>query len=195
MIRIPKLAELPSRPRGFVLHWSGGRHLSNAVDRRAYNALVEWRGAEGARIIEGDHGLTSNLRLPLVSGRYAQHTGGFNSGRIGLAFCGEFNAENGLVEAQVLAGLRFVAECCLEWDLNPMRADTLCSHFEAWTIHGVRGTQNHVKPDIRRLRFRPTLTESQVGEWIRDTAAGYLLDLLAPRPRPPELAAAHRLVR
>jgi hypothetical protein len=190
MIQIPKRSELPSLPIGFVLHWTGGRHLANSVDRAAYNVLVELTH-EGPRLIEGTHGLVANLRLPLASGAYAMHTGGANSGRIGLAFCGEGHPDHRLTEAQVLAGLDFAAACCLEWGLNPLDPKRLCSHFEMWTIHGIRGAQNHVKPDIRRLPWLPHLSEAETGGWLRATTADLVLDRVGP-PREPRLAAAWR---
>jgi hypothetical protein len=173
---IPALAALPSAPQRIILHWTGGGHRANAVDRRAYHYLVEGDGT----VLAGDFPVAANLRPPLLSGRYAAHTGGFNTSSVGVSFCGMGSEDARLTFAQVDAGLHFVARLCRAWGLRPLDPARLFAHHEAWTLHGVRGTQNHLKQDIRWLPWdRARLTEPEVGPWIRCRTHLILLDLTA----------------
>lgn len=184
MAVIPPLSELPAPPRRIILHWTGGGHRANEIDRKAYHYVVEHDG----NIVQGVHSVAKNMQR-VWGENYARHTGGLNSFSVGISFAGmrdSVNARNPgpapLKEGQVLAGLRFAAECCEEWNLNPLDPKHLFHHREAWELHGVRGTQNHVKPDITYLPFMPELRRTETGPWLRARCADFLRP---PGPVPP----------
>lgn len=174
---IPSISELPARPRRVILHWSGGTYTPNAVDLAHYHFVVTGDG----EIVEGKYSVADNMRS--VSGsNYAMHTGGFNSYSVGISFCGMKGwtkkgdeTKYPLKEDQFLVGLRFVAECCKIWGLDPSNSAHLFSHREAWTLHKVKGSQNHVKPDITYLPFYPDLAFEDIGPNIRARTHSYLI--------------------
>lgn len=176
MAVIPTLHELPAAPRRIILHWTGGGARANSVDRKAYHYVVEHDG----NVVQGTHPVAQNMRR-LTDDDYAHHTGGFNSFSVGVSFAGMKDsvslAKPGpvpLKPGQVMAGLRFVAECCDAWNLNPLDPDHVFHHREAWELHGVKGTQNHVKKDITFLPFLPELGFSETGPWLRRKIAELL---------------------
>lgn len=178
---IPQLSELPKAPRAIVLHWTGGVYTPNRVDLEHYHYLVQ----EDEALREGKFAVAANMG-ELRPGRYAAHTGGMNTRRVGLAFCGERDDRHPLTERQIRAGIRAAAAMCYYWQLDPARPDHLFTHREAWTIHKVRGTRNHQKRDIDVLRFKPELEADEVGPWLRaETAA--LLEAFRRDPKPPEV--------
>lgn len=178
MATIPRLDQLPAAPRRIILHWTGGGHRANQVDRKAYHYVVEHDGT----VVQGVHPVADNMQR-VWGDRYARHTGGFNSFSVGISFAGMKDAVNArhpgpapLKEGQVLAGLRFAAECCAAWRLDPLNPAHVFHHREAWELHGVKGTENHTKPDITFLPFLPELTRTQTGPWLRARIAGFLRD-------------------
>lgn len=176
MAVIPTLRELPAPPRRIILHWTGGPHRANSVDRKAYHYVVEHDG----NVVQGVFPVAKNMQR-VWGDDYAHHTGGFNSFSVGISFAGMMNFVSAgnvgpapLKPGQVMAGLRFVAECCDAWNLDPLNPAHVFHHREAWELHGVKGTQNHQKRDITHLPFMPELGFSQTGPWMRRKIAELL---------------------
>lgn len=171
-VQLPELADLPARPRGLVLHWTGGGHRANSVDLGAYHLVVEGDG----RVKLGRWSIAANMRR--VSGSaYAMHTGGFNSYRVGISAAGMMGYEGPddvgpypLTQVQVERMAEVAGALCALWGLNPLDPAHLCTHREVWTLHGVRGTRNHQKRDIEHLPFRPELGVGEVGDYLRGLA-------------------------
>ncbi|XAI95618.1 N-acetylmuramoyl-L-alanine amidase [Nostoc phage Nsp-JY21] len=124
-----------------VWHHTGGGHLPNDTDRAAYHRLIDGDG----RVHAGIHSIEANAPgARLVTGRYAAHTGGLNSGSIGLAVC----AMAGGVWANPRASAAFptpaqidavIAETvglCRTYGIQPVRAHVL-SHAEVPLTLGV----------------------------------------------------------
>jgi hypothetical protein len=173
MAEIPALSELPARPRRIILHWTGGGPRANSTDRKAYHYIVEHDGT----IVQGVHPVARNMQR-VWGESYARHTGGFNSFSVGISFAGMMNftspARPGSVPlkpGQVLAGLRFAAECCHAWELDALDPAQVFHHREAWELHGVKGTRNHTKLDITHLPFMPELRRTETGPWMRSKIA------------------------
>ncbi|HEV2149585.1 MAG TPA: peptidoglycan recognition family protein [Longimicrobiaceae bacterium] len=167
---IPALSGLPSAPKRIILHWTGGAKSANGMDRQHYHYIINQDGT----IVAGVHPVAANLKAQLANGAYAAHTGGYNTGSVGVSFAGMLNAVRGgsfgpapLTASQVAAGLRFVTQLCDKWQIEPTHK-RLFTHMEAWTLHGVKGVQNDKKWDIAALQFRPDLGEADVGPWLRD---------------------------
>lgn len=71
-----------------ILHWTAGGYYPNATDKHHYHYLIDKDG----KIYEGDFKPEDNLNCN--DGRYAQHTGGGNTGAIGIALCGMYGYKN-----------------------------------------------------------------------------------------------------
>jgi hypothetical protein len=186
MAHIPTLDELPAPPRRIILHWTGGPYRANAVDRKAYHYIVEHDG----NVVQGVHPVAHNMQR-VWGENYARHTGGFNSFSVGISFAGMMDFVSAgnpgpapLKAQQVLAGLRFTAECCDAWNLDPLDPAQVFHHREAWELHGVKGEKNHQKRDITHLPFMPELGFSQTGPWMRRKIAEILGSPGAAEPSP-----------
>jgi hypothetical protein len=185
-VSMPLANELPALPRGVVLHWTGGGPRANSVDLGAYHYVVELDG----KVKAGKWSVASNMRL-CSGGTYAMHTGGFNSYRVGISSAGMLNyvsptrmGQHPLTEVQVRRMMEVAAHFIKLARLDPLNPAHLCTHQEVWTIHGVRGTQNHHKKDIEVLPFRPDLKPEEVGDYLRSLAAE-ALRVGAPEPEAP----------
>jgi hypothetical protein len=175
-VQLPTRPELPALPRGVVLHWTGGGSKANSVDLGAYHYVVEGDG----KVKAGKWGVAANMRSLTGTG-YAMHTGGFNSFRVGLSAAGMLNyvspskpGTHPLTEVQIKRLAEVAAYFLGLANLDPLNPAHLCTHQEVWTIHGVKGSQNHHKKDIEFLPFKPDLSPRQVGDYLRALAANAL---------------------
>lgn len=179
-------------PRGIVVHWTGGTYQANAVDRLHYHWIVEGDG----RIVRGKYRMRDNMRKLAPGDQYAAHTGGWNSFRVGLSAAGmkDYGGRSSvgpypLKEGQVERLLRIASRICFVFDLDPLDPKCLCTHREVWTLHGVKGVQNHQKLDIEYLPFRPDLKPHQVGPYLREWCAMMVRETREDdRHDPPHLA-------
>ena len=71
-----------------ILHWSAGRYYPSEFEKRYYHFLID---------VEGN--VYSGLFKPedndnYLDGKYAAHTGGGNTGSIGVCLCGMFGFQS-----------------------------------------------------------------------------------------------------
>lgn len=190
-VSLPEKSDLPAMPKGIVLHWTGGTGKANSVDLGAYHYVIEHDGTVKA----GKHPVSANMRTLKSSDVYAAHTGGFNSYRIGISGAGmkgyinpKHPGTHHLSIEQVHRMCALAAYFCETFGLDPLNPSHLCTHQEVWTIHGVKGKQNHRKTDIEWLAFRTDLGKSAVGTYLRKLAKSYMKEeapvptLSVPKP-------------
>lgn len=103
-----------------VLHWTAGTYKPNAIDKAHYHFLIDQYGV----VHKGDYKPEDNLDC--TDGRYAPHTGGGNTGAIGIALCGNYGftltAKQSLyplTREQFEAMWKLSAELCLQYNLKP----------------------------------------------------------------------------
>ena len=68
-----------------ILHWTGGASYPNSVDLEHYHYVIDKDG----KVYNGYYEPKDNLNC--YDGKYAKHTGGGNTGSIGVAVCGMAN--------------------------------------------------------------------------------------------------------
>lgn len=103
-----------------VLHWTAGTYKPNAIDKAHYHFLIDQYGV----VHKGDYKPEDNLDC--TDGHYAPHTGGGNTGAIGIALCGNYGftltAKQSLyplTREQFEAMWKLSAELCLKYNLKP----------------------------------------------------------------------------
>lgn len=140
-----------------VWHHTGGGYVPNHTDRAAYHRLIDGDG----RVHSGLHRIEANAPgRRMVAGSYAAHTGGLNSGSIGLAVC----AMAGGVWANPRASVAFP---------TPAQIDALISQTVALCrTYGIQPVRPHV---LSHAEVPITLGVVQKGKWdfdyqIRTTA-------------------------
>lgn len=170
-------------PRRIILHWTGGGPQANAVDRSRYHYLVQQDGS----VVMGVP-VEANMRsIPKGTPRseYAAHTGGMNSWSVGVALCGMFEAKEGgpygphpITASQTDAACALVARLCAAWGL-PVTADTVFTHAEAWSLHGVQEAKG--KWDINVFPWEPDRPDT--GFTLRSWINGHMMDVPEPELR------------
>ena len=71
-----------------IIHWTAGTNQPNLIDKQHYHFMIDSLG----RIYNGNYKVTDNENCK--DGKYASHTGGGNTGAIGIALCGMANFRN-----------------------------------------------------------------------------------------------------
>lgn len=159
--------------RKIIIHWTAGTGSPNSTDKMHYHYLINDKG----EIINGRYKPEDNENCS--DGRYAQHTGGGNTGAIGVAFCGMcgFSSCNNvgkypLTKKQCEAGFKFIAQLALKYNIA-ITSQTVMTHYE----FGLKNpkTSSAGKVDIVYLPPYPTVSKSQVGDFIRNKIRWYKL--------------------
>jgi N-acetyl-anhydromuramyl-L-alanine amidase AmpD len=108
---------------GIVMHWTAGTGNASGLDRSHYHFLVQADGSVVAGTLRPEDNISAS------DGRYAAHTRGANTGRIGVAMCGmrgaverPFNAgPSPLNWPQVNAFCKLVADLCRRYEIPVTR--------------------------------------------------------------------------
>jgi N-acetyl-anhydromuramyl-L-alanine amidase AmpD len=158
-----------------ILHWSAGAYYPNATDLEHYHFVIDKDGV----VKPGKCKPEDNLNC--YDGKYAAHTGGGNTGSIGVAYCGMagfINAKNPgkypLTAQQVEAGFKLCAELCKKYNIP---INNVMTHYEFGKLHPK--TKSFGKIDIIHLPSYPHVSATQMGTFIRQKIHWYYSKLFS----------------
>ncbi len=159
-----------------IYHWSGGSYYPSASDILHYHFMIDEKG----NIYNGKFKPQDNENC--LDGVYAAHTGGGNTGSIGVSFLGMFGFVSRLnlgrfpltkiqCEAGFAFGAKLVKHYCMDIN-NPM---TIQTHYG----FGIRNpkTTSSGKVDIIYLPPYPQISKEDIEEFIRNKVKWYLKKL------------------
>ena len=167
-----------------IIHWTGGTNQPNSLEYEHYHYLINGDGLT----ICGKCSPEDNENC--YDGKYAAHTGGGNTGSIGVALCGMLNYKSGkpdstkypLNAVQCEAAWKKIAELCKQYKI-PITPETVLTHYEFGEAHP--NTESKGKPDITWLPYsdeeikkvtkRDTVTKDSYGIFIRNKVLWYFL--------------------
>ena len=154
-----------------VLHWSGGTYHPNQTDLQHYHYLIDKNG----KIYEGKYKPEDNENC--TDGKYAAHTGGCNTGAIGVSFCGMYNyidrnriGNYPLTATQIEAGFKLCAELCKKYNI-PITEKNVFTHYEFGKLNPK--TSSYGKIDITYLPSYSWVGKNDVGAFIRSKIKWY----------------------
>ncbi len=154
-----------------ILHWTAGTYQPNFTDYEHYHYLV----TGDALVIKGKHEVYDNKNC--TDGNYAAHTGGGNTGSIGVAVCGMLGYKNRdnvgkypLKSAQCEKLYRLVAELCHKYAI-PIGPNTILTHYEFGQKHPQ--TSSGGKIDITWIPRQTWMQPNEVGNYIRNKVRWY----------------------
>ncbi len=156
-----------------VLHWTAGTYKPNAVDRAHYHFLIDQYGV----VHKGDYKPEDNLDC--TDGHYAPHTGGGNTGAIGIALCGNYGwtltAKQSLyplTREQFEAMWKLSAELCLQYNLKP---EDVVTHAYFGLTHP--NTTSAGKIDIIHIPYNNLYGIEKVNNLCQEKVKYYYLKL------------------
>lgn len=158
-----------------IIHWTAGTNYPNSTDFQHYHYTIDKDGV----VKPGKYKPEDNLNC--YDGKYAAHTGGGNTGSIGVAFCGMLGFKNSnnpgnfpLTFKQVEAGFKFCAELCKKYNIP---INNVMTHYEFGKLNPK--TTSAGKIDIIYLPCYPNVSASQMGIFIRQKIHWYYLKYYA----------------
>lgn len=154
-----------------ILHWTAGANFPNATDLQHYHFLID----KGGKVYNGIYKPEDNLNCN--DGKYAKHTGGGNTGSIGVAVCGMAGYKGKLADTkypltavQVERMFSFTAELCKKYNIA-VTPDTVLTHYEFGKSHP--NTSSAGKIDITILPPYLSVKPAKVGDFIRQKVKWY----------------------
>ena len=154
-----------------IIHWTAGANKPNATDLQHYHFLVDSEG----KVYNGKYKPEDNENC--TDGRYAQHTGGGNTGSIGVSMCGmcgfRSSADVGkypLTKKQCEATFKLCAQLSKAYNI-PITTQTVMTHYEFGKAHPQ--TSSAGKIDIIYLPPYKEQTTDKIGDFIRNKIRWY----------------------
>lgn len=159
----------PASMKRIHVHWTGGGHRANALDKNSYHVLIE---ADG-NLVRGNKSIKLN---EVSSNRMAMHTLNANTGAIGVSICcmleareNPFNPGNfPMTRIQWDIAMGVIADLARRYNI-PVSDRTILTHAE---VQPNLGIQQRNKWDITRLAFDPSIQGARaVGDRMRNEVA------------------------
>ncbi len=156
-----------------IIHWSAGGYYPTDYEKEHYHFLID----KGGLIHNGKFKPEDNEICRV--GKYAAHTGGGNTGSIGVAFCAMagFKSRNSagnypILKKQFESAVEFCAKLCKKYNIS-VSPQTVLTHYE----FGVKNpkTTSAGKIDIIYLPPYPWVAQDEVGSFIRSKIKWYML--------------------
>lgn len=158
-----------SKFKRIVLHWTAGTYRPNTTDLAHYHYLIDQYGV----VYKGKFEPEDNLDCS--DGKYAQHTGGGNTGAIGIALCGNWGftltakqSMYPLTHEQFEAMWKLCAELCHRYKLKPSDCIT---HAEFGKQNP--NTSSNGKIDICYIPYNNFFGIEKVGNLCREKITWY----------------------
>lgn len=154
-----------------ILHWTAGGPVPTSYEKECYHYLVDSLG----KVYLGKFKPEANLICR--EGLYAMHTGGGNTGAIGVSMCGMANFKNKneqgnfpLTKVQFEATMKLCAQLTNQYDIQ-VAPDTVMTHYEFGQKHPK--TTSYGKIDIIFIPAYPWVSQGDVGSFIRSKIKWY----------------------
>ena len=146
-----------------IIHWTAGTYQPNTTDLEHYHFLIDGEGKKHNGKYKPEDNENCN------DGKYAAHTGGGNTGAIGVSMCAMagFNSTAScgnypITPVQLEACFKLCAELCKKYNIP---VENVWTHYEFGINHP--DTTSHGKIDIIYLPPYPLVKRNEVGGFIR----------------------------
>lgn len=159
--------------RRIIIHWTAGGYYPNMHDLECYHFLVDKDG----KIYNGKFKPESNEVCKPK--QYAAHTGGGNTGSIGVSICAMAGFKNRnntgkypITAKQFEAAMKLCADLAMKYNIA-VKPDTVMTHYE----FGLKNpnTSSAGKIDIIFIPPYSWVAQNDVGAFIRSKIKWYML--------------------
>ncbi len=156
-----------------IIHWTAGGYYPTPYEKAHYHFLIDKDG----KIYTGNHKPEDNLNCQ--KGKYAMHTGGGNTGAIGIAMCAMAGFKNKnntgnypITAKQFEATMKMCATLAIKYKIE-ITPNTVMTHYE----FGLKNptTSSAGKIDIIYIPPYPWVAQNDVGSFIRSKIKWYKL--------------------
>ena len=154
-----------------ILHWSAGRYYPGDFEKQFYHYLVDVDG----QVHNGKYKPEDNDDC--TDGMYAAHTGGGNTGSIGVCMCSmygfkskSFPGDFPIGKVQFEACMKLCAQLCQKYNLG-VNSQTVLTHYE-FGLANPKSTSAG-KIDITYLPPYSWVAKEDIGSFIRTKVRWY----------------------
>lgn len=155
-----------------IIHWTAGTYFPTNYEKEHYHFLVDAKG-------EIHYGVFKPEANEICkAGKYAAHTGGGNTGLIGVAICAMLNYKSAksvgkypITKKQFESTMNFCAQLCKKYNIQ-ITPQTVLTHYEFGKQNPK--TTSTGKIDINYLPPYQWITKEEVGSFIRTKIKWYL---------------------
>lgn len=154
-----------------IIHWTAGRYYPTSFEKHFYHYLIDKDG----KIYNGDFKPEDNLNCE--DNKYAAHTGGGNTGSIGVAMCAmsgfksdKFPGGYPITLKQFESCMSLCAKLCAEYNIK-ISPENVMTHYEFGVKH--TKTASYGKIDIIYLPPYKWVQRSEIGSFIRTKVRWY----------------------
>lgn len=158
-----------------IIHWTAGGPVPNSHEKECYHFLIDSLG----NIKNGKFKPEANLDCR--NGLYAAHTGGGNTGSIGVALCGMLNFKDKnnignypITRVQFEAAMNLCAQLAKKYQI-PVKSTNVMTHYEFGKMHP--SSTSSGKIDITFLPPFPWLEKDEIGKFIRSKIKWYMVQI------------------
>ncbi len=157
-----------------IIHWTAGKYYPTEYEKEHYHYLVDKNGI----IYNGKYKPEDNEICKI--GKYAAHTGGGNSGSIGVAICAmaDFKDKNHtgkypILKKQFESTMKLCAQLSKKYSID-ITSETVMTHYE-FGINNPK-TTSAGKIDIIYIPAFPWVSKDEIGSFIRAKIKWYKLN-------------------
>jgi len=154
-----------------IIHWTAGFGMPTAHELECYHYLIDTLG----KLHQGKFKPEDNLNCE--DNKYAHHTGGGNTGSIGVSMCGMVGFQSSshigscpITKVQFEACMKLCAELAKKYDIK-ITPDTIMTHYEFGQKHP--DTTSYGKIDIIFIPPYSWLSKDDCGSFIRSKIGWY----------------------
>ena len=155
-----------------IIHWTAGGAVPNSHEKACYHYLVDNFG----KIHYGKFKPEANENC--LDGEYAAHTGGGNTGSIGVSLCGMMGFKNKheignypITKIQFESAMQLCAQLSKKFNI-PINKTSVLTHYEFGKSHP--NTTSAGKIDLIFLPPYSWVEQDEVGNFIRTKIKWYL---------------------
>ena len=156
-----------------IIHWTAGLYYPNNLEKEHYHYLVDKNGT----VISGKYKPEDNEICHM--GKYAAHTGGGNTGSIGIALCAMAGFKNKnnvgnypILKKQFESCMEFCAKLSKKYKIS-ISPKTIMTHYEFGQNYP--NSTSAGKIDIIFLPSYSWVEKDEIGSFIRSKIKWYSL--------------------
>lgn len=160
-----------------IIHWTAGTYTPNEHEKNCYHYLIAFNPKNNAAYqVNGRFKPEDNLNC--YDGKYAAHTGGGNTGSIGVSLCAMGGYKNitevgnyPIRQEQLNLLYKLCSQLSKKYSI-PINSNCILTHYK----FGLKNpnTTSKGKIDIVYLPSQPNIICSNVGDYIRNNIKKYV---------------------
>ncbi len=154
-----------------IIHWTAGGYIPTSYEKERYHYLVDSAGKVHCGKFKPE------VNLNCKKGLYAMHTGGGNTGSIGVSMCAMagFKGKNNqgifpITKIQFEATMKLCAKLAAKYNIKTT-AENIMTHYEFGQKHPK--TSSNGKIDIIFIPPYPWISKDDIGSFIRSKIRWY----------------------